>query len=297
MGLHEAWRTALCDLGAAAAARAAHPAASWDGAVLSSYQAILVLVGYHPGPQEVARLSACLAALPADIGYVVVSNDHRAGEAIEMLRSGAIAFHANAHNPGYGRAVNQAVAALAASGPLPPYLAALNTDLAWQEGSFEHLLSWLQEHPDVVLAVPRLVDPQGVVQWLCKPDPTLLGLFSRRFIPERLKPEWIRRYDRWYVMADQDYDQVFDVPYLSGCCMIFSSAAFQAVGGFDERFFLYLEDADLSRALRSRGRTIHLPVASVVHHWGRGNHRSRRLTLVNFHSAWIYFNKWGWRFW
>jgi GT2 family glycosyltransferase len=98
-------------------------------------------------------------------------------------------------------------------------------------------------------------------------------------------------------MADADYNQPFQVPYLSGCCMLFRSETFEAVGGFDERFFLYLEDADLTRSLGMRGRTLHWPAASVVHHWGRGNHRSWKLTLVNFHSAWVYFRKWGLKLW
>jgi GT2 family glycosyltransferase len=94
-------------------------------------------------------------------------------------------------------------------------------------------------------------------------------------------------------MAHKDYETVFDVPYLSGCCMLIASDAFSRIGGFDDRFFLYLEDADITRRLASLGQAVHLPVASVVHHWGRGNHRSKRLTLVNLHSAWIYFRKWG----
>jgi len=67
------------------------------------------------------------------------------------------------------------------------------------------------------------------------------------------------------------------------------------VGGFDSRYFLYLEDADLTRSMATIGRTIHLPIASVIHYWGRGNYRSWWLVLVNLHSAWIYFRKWGLR--
>lgn len=259
--------------------------------------AVLVFVAYHPSREEVERLSCCLATLPSCIAYAVVSNDHREGEPIEMLRAGAFCFLTNRHNPGYGRAVNQVVAELLRFGTLPAYIGALNTDLAWQEGCFEALLDWLAHHQEVVMAVPSLVDGQGEVQLLCKPDPTLLGLFSRRFIPERFKPAWLKRYDNWYVMADQDYSQPFDVPYLSGCCMLMQSDCFVLAGGFDERFFLYLEDADICRAFRAYGRTVHLPIVSVVHHWGRGNHRSLRLTLVNLQSAFIYFNKWGWRVW
>lgn len=258
--------------------------------------AVLIFVAFHPGVMEVERLASCLKRLTPQISYAIVSNEHRDGEPVEALRADAVCFITNRHNPGYGRAINQAVAELKKRGNLPAYVGALNTDLAWEEGCFERLLAWLFTHTGVVLAVPQLVDPNGIVQHLCKPDPTVLGLFSRRFIPELLKPAWIKNYDRWYVMATKDYDSIFDVSYLSGCCMLMKSETFLTVGGFDERFFLYLEDADITRMFRAYGRTIHLPIASVVHHWGRGNHRSPWLTLVNFHSVWVYFNKWGWRF-
>ena len=263
---------------------------------------VLIVVAYHPSAEEVQRLGRCLAALPPEIGYALVVNGHRPGEAIDRLAEGADLFLPCSENLGYGRAVNRAVSALqqvaaAAGQVMAPYLGALNTDLQWPDGTLEAALAWLDDHRDVVLAVPQLQDPHGVVQKLCKRHPTLLGLFSRRFLPERCKPGWLRRYDRWYVMADRDYGQVFDVPYLSGCCMLMRSSAFLAAGGFDERFFLYLEDADLTRALAFRGRCVHLPLVAVTHHWGRGNHRSWRLTLVNLHSAWIYFRKWGLRWW
>ena len=260
-------------------------------------QAVLVVVAFHPSKPEVERIRSCLAALDPAIGYAVVANAHQPGEPVDALAEGSLAFIGNRGNPGYGRAVNQAVAALRRQGLTPPYLAALNTDLAWTPGTFETLLAAMENDPQLMLAVPQLLSPEGEAQRLCKQNPTMLGLFSRRFVPDRFKPGWLHRYDRWYVMAEADYDHSFQVPYLSGCCMMIRASAFDAVGGFDEHFFLYLEDADLTRALGQLGRTLHWPAASVVHHWGRGNHRSWRLTLVNFHSAWIYFRKWGLKLW
>lgn len=257
-------------------------------------QLLLLFVAYHPSAQEVEQLLSCLNGLPASIGYAVVVNDHRPGEAVERLAQAADAALFLGDNPGYGRAVNRLVAQL---GSLPPYIGVLNTDLLWCSGSFETLLTWLQQHPDVSLAVPRILDPQGITQKLCKRHPTLLGLCSRRFLPERFKPAWLKRYDRWYVMADHDYDQVFAVPYLSGCCMLINSQAFGRAGGFDDQYFLYLEDADLSRCLALQGPCLHVPVASVEHGWGRGNYRSFKLMLVNLISAWLYFRKWGWALW
>ena len=124
----------------------------------------------------------------------------------------------------------------------------------------------------------------------------MLGLFSRRFLPNALKPGWLKRYDRWYVMADQNYEEIFEAPYLSGCCMLMRSEAFRRIGGFDERYFLYLEDADLTRSLARDGRCVHLPLASVVHGWGRGNYRNLRLMAVNLISAWHYFASGAGRF-
>ena len=257
-------------------------------------QLLLLLVAYHPSLLEVQQLQACLLELPPELGYAVVVNDHQPGEPVDQLAAGADLFLANPDNPGYGRAVNRLVEQLH---QLPSHIGVLNTDLSWQPGSFERMLAWMQQHPDVNLAVPQILDEDGNPQKLCKHHPTVLGLFSRRFLPPRLKPGWLKRYDRWYVMADQNYQEVFEAPYLSGCCMVIRSDAFRRAGGFDERYFLYLEDADLTRSLALDGRCVHLPVASVVHGWGRGNYRNLRLMAVNLVSAWHYFRKWGWALW
>jgi GT2 family glycosyltransferase len=257
-------------------------------------QLLLLFVAYHPSQRQVEQLQGCLAALPPQVGYAVVVNDHHPGEPVEQLAAGADGFLTNRDNPGYGRAVNRLVAHL---GQLPPYIGVLNTDLSWPHDTFERLLGWLQQHPEVSLAVPQILDEAGSPQKLCKHNPTVLGLFSRRFLPDWLKPHWLKRYDRWYVMADQNYQEMFEAPYLSGCCMLIRSEAFCYVGGFDERYFLYLEDADLTRSLACNGRCVHLPMAAVVHGWGRGNYRNLGLMAVNFNSAWNYFRKWGWALW
>ena len=257
-------------------------------------QLLLLLVAYHPSPQEVEKLKASLAQLSPTVGYAVVVNDHQPGEPVEQLEAGADLFFVNRDNPGYGCAVNRLVVRL---GQLPPYIGVLNTDLSWQTGTFEQLLAWLQQHPQVNLAVPQILDEDGIPQKLCKNHPTVLGLFSRRFLPNWLKPTWLKRYDRWYVMADKNYQEVFEAPYLSGCCMLIRTEAYRRVGGFDERYFLYLEDADLTRSLAREGRCVHLPVASVEHGWGKGNYRDIGLMAVNLTSAWHYFRKWGWALW
>ncbi|KZR84306.1 glycosyltransferase family 2 protein [Synechococcus sp. MIT S9504] len=255
---------------------------------------ILLLVAFHPSKQEVNCLNTCLRSLPATIGYAVVVNDYLPGEPIDLLAENADSWLCNSDNPGYGRAVNRLVKTLP---NIPKYLGVLNTDLQWTKGTFATMTSWMDQNPDVVLAAPQILDPLGNEQKLCKRNPTVLGLLSRRFIPDWFKPGWLKRYDRWYVMADSSYDDQFDVPYLSGCCMVMQSKPFLQSGGFDERYFLYLEDADLTREMSLWGRCQHFSSAYVVHSWGRGNYKSLRLMVVNVQSAWRYFCKWGWTFW
>ena len=257
-------------------------------------QLLLLLVAYHPSQDEVNHLESCLAELSPTVGYAVAVNDYLPGEPVEKLAKEADLFLFNRDNPGYGRAVNRLFKEVE---KLPSYIGVLNTDLSWQPGTFERLLDWLEHNPEVKLAVSQILDQFSNPQKLCKKNPTVLGMFSRRFVPESFKPNWLKRYDSWYTMNDQNYQSVFEAPYLSGCCMLINSEAFRRVGGFDEKYFLYLEDADLTRSISREGLCVHLPIASVVHRWGRGNYRDIRLMLINFKSAWHYFRKWGWTLW
>jgi GT2 family glycosyltransferase len=260
------------------------------------HQLDLLIIVYRPSASELSALEDSLLRLPALIRFSfalnAASSEFPCG--FDSVLAKAYIVQRNIKNLGYGRAANRLFNAI----PLPaPWLAVLNTDLHWQPGCFEVLLSWLNKNLNVVAAVPQILSPNGAVERLTKRDPSILSLFSRRFLADKFKPQWLRQLDRRFIMDDFDINTIYDVPYLSGCCLIVRSSAFEAVGGFDPSYFLYLEDADLTRRLRALGRCVHLPIASITHGWGRGNHRSLWLTLVNLWSAVIYFRRWGLKLW
>ncbi len=259
-----------------------------------SFDLLLCIVAYHPTRVEVDRLKRCLSALPSNIKYAVYVNDYRQSEPIESLAADSLLFLRNSGNIGYGSAINLLVKNL---DEIPDYLGFLNTDLSWNPGTFESILQYANSHHNVNLIVPKILSPSGKMQMLCKQNPTVLAIFSRRFIPSYMKPTWLADYDAWYVMADYDYHSIFCVPYLSGCCMVSRASAFLSVGGFDERFFLYLEDADLTRSLAQYGLCIHFPDSSIMHDWGRGSYINFKLMIINLISAWKYFCKWGFKLW
>ena len=255
---------------------------------------MLVFVAYHPSFEEVRQLQKCLNNLSIEIGYSVVVNDYINGEPVSSLLSNADYYLINKSNLGYGRAVNRLVQLFKDD---PQFIGVLNTDLFWQDQTFESLLEWIDKNDDVVLSTPQILDNTGEIQHLCKRNPTLLALLSRRFVPGCIKPNWLKTYDSWFQMGDHDYSQIFEATYLSGCCMIIRFNAFLSIGGFDERFFLYLEDADLTRRLSAVGRCVHLPIVSVFHAWGKGSYKNIRLMLVNIYSAYLYFRIWGFALW
>ena len=90
---------------------------------------------------------------------------------------------------GYGKAVNNLLSKVYNK---PEYIAILNTDLSWPKGTFENMIHWMDDHSDISLMVPQILSPLGQIQKLCKRNPTVLALISRRFIPDKFKPSILK---------------------------------------------------------------------------------------------------------
>lgn len=192
-------------------------------------------------------------------------------------------------NLGFGRAHNRILAMVESD-----YHVFCNPDIYIQPGALAELVRMMEERPTVGLAAPRVLNPDGSLQPLNKRDPRLFDLFLRRFVPPTLRAPFKERLAR-YEMRDVGYDEPCEVPFLSGAFLMGRVRALAEVGGFDDRFFLYFEDADLSRKMRATGwTTLYWSGAVVVHHWRREAHTSLRGAGHFMMSALRYFNKWGW---
>ena len=165
-----------------------------------------------------------------------------------------------------------------------------NPDISLGPNLLRDLHDCLERRPDVGLCGPRILGPDGSLQYLCKRAPTLMDLAVRRFAPE----SWFRERRHHYEMRDDSYDQEMEPLFISGCFMFFRCSVLERLGGFDERYFLYLEDLDLSRRAQQIARNLYFPANHVVHVHQRGAHKSLRLLLYFGVSVTRYFNKWGW---
>jgi GT2 family glycosyltransferase len=196
-----------------------------------------------------------------------------------------------AMNLGFGSGHNLALKRLA--GADAPYHLILNPDIVFDEDDLGRLADVMNSHPDVGLVMPKVLYPDGSNQYLCKLLPAPIDLVLRRFLPGRLKGLARKRTELYELRFLDDAAPAY-VPSLSGCFMFVRRSVLDAVGGFDERFFLYMEDVDLCRRILNVSRLLYWPGVIVEHVHQMGSYRSRKLLFFHIRSAIQYFNKWGW---
>lgn len=173
------------------------------------------------------------------------------------------------------------------------YHAVINPDIYFSEGTIEKLAEFMESNEDVGQVMPKVVYPNGELQYLCKLLPTPINLIGRRF---GLFKKAIQARNNTYEMHFTNYDQIMDVPCLSGCFMFLRVDALKQIHGFDEKFWMYCEDVDLCRRIGMIYRTVFNPNIRVVHYHTKGSYVDKKLLIQHIKSAIIYFNKWGWFF-
>lgn len=212
------------------------------------------------------HLRGCLATVEAEAPAEIVVVDNASTDgSVELVRSNhsSVVIHANRTGRGYGAGANQAIAACTSD-----YVLLLSADTLLEPGALRALSAYFDWNPDVAIAGPRLVNPDGTAQRSCHPFPTPLHTLLENSplgdLVERV-PLARSRYVRTWSHSDRPRA----VPWIKGAALAVRRKAFEEVGGFDESFFLYFEDVDLCFRLRSAGWQIHFaPVTRVVHAGG-----------------------------
>ena len=193
-------------------------------------------------------------------------------------------------NVGYGAAHNLIINNLDASFHLM-----LNPDVVLDKQFLAAGINYLIDHDDVVLVVPMASHENSERQFLCKRYPSVLTLFVRGFLPRNLHKLFTKRLAS-YEMRDLHDDQINkDIPIGSGCCMLSRSSVLTAVNGFDERYFLYFEDFDLSLRIRKQGRIDYLPTMKIIHGGGYAARKGFSHVRMFVRSAIRFFSAQGWR--
>lgn len=170
------------------------------------------------------------------------------------------------------------------------YHLVINSDVTFARGTISAIETFMNGRPDVGQLQPRMVFPDGREQLSVRLLPTPLDVFGRRFIPGFRNSQRNAR----YTLASMRRDRAANVPYHQGSFMFLRNDTLRHTGLFDERFFMYPEDIDLTRRIHAVANTLYWPGVTVVHAHRAASYRSMRMAWIHAVNMVRYFNKWGW---
>ncbi|MGX9984885.1 glycosyltransferase [Soonwooa purpurea] len=197
----------------------------------------------------------------------------------------------NPSNPGFGAAHNIAIKKALELGSKYHFI--VNPDIYFSEDVIGPMLDHMGKNPNVGMMMPQILNEDGSIQNLPKLLPSPFSILLRKIKkPNFLYSSFINKYE----LRNVPNDQVYEAPILSGCFTLLNLDAIKDVGLYDDRFFMYFEDWDLSRRINQKYKTIYFPKVSVYHGYESGANKSKKLFKIFLNSAVHYFNKWGWFF-
>jgi glycosyltransferase involved in cell wall biosynthesis/GT2 family glycosyltransferase len=244
------------------------------------------IVLYNNKLEKVISLIETLKKSRAVNKIFLIDNSPKKQQGFENLD---VIYIFNNKNFGYGRGHNIAFKQTLCDKDAAYHLA-INADIAFEPQILENIVDYMQENQDVGSLMPKVFYPSGKIQYLCRLLPDPIDLIVRRFLPKSVMKNRIKRLE----MRNTDYNHIINVPHISGCFMFLRVSVLEKAGLFDKRYFLYLEDVDLTRRIRQIARTVFYPKVSIMHEHRQGSYNSFRLLIIHIISAIRYFNKWGW---
>lgn len=236
-------------------------------------QARLGVVDNGPGPAWRRRLQELLNQEPLRDAF----------DAVELLSG-----HGNI---GYGRGHNLTIRSA------DDYHLVLNPDVLLAEDALLAALNFMTAHPEAGLLAPAAFDESGQRLYLCKRYPTLFDFLLRGFAPAFIRRRFQSRLDH-YELRDLIADAVvWDIPLVSGCCMLFKGPVLSQVRGFSPDYFLYFEDYDISLRVAQTARTVYVPAVRITHFGGHAAGKGWRHIQLFLRSAITFFRQhtWKWR--
>ena len=243
------------------------------------------------------RISAESAEIPLEVAIIDQSQRPSYSHQIEHLctrlscKAFKLSHRITSSNKGYGGGHNVALTM-----GLGRYHLILNPDVELSKRAIKTALDCLSLRPDIALLAPLALDANDCESHIAKRYPTVLALFARAFWPAGLRRKVQSQLNHYEMRDLARHPPLQKIPLASGCCMFLRSSVLASIHGFDERYFMYFEDFDLTLRAASLGETVrHADV--VIHHYG-GNAAGKSFLHQYWfvRSAWLFFSKWGWRF-
>ena len=199
----------------------------------------------------------------------------------EIVNQPEIEYIFTGQNIGFGSAHNLIISKLTSKFHL-----ILNPDVIFKPQVLPSLINELNRHKNVSMISPKVVSPNGKLQYTSRENPSLIELFFRRI-------GIFKTYTRKKEYRDRDLSKTFSPDFIHGCFMLFKTTDFKHINGFDKRYFLYMEDVDICRRIKNIEREIlYYPKQEIVHNHRRGSSKNPQLLFYHLASSIKYFKKW-----
>lgn len=193
----------------------------------------------------------------------------------------------NKENIGFGKAHNQIISKIKSK-----YHLILNPDIEFGNEVVLKMTDIMDKNNDYVICSPLVYGTDGNVQFLPKKKPTLKYIVSGK-LEERFK--YFKKVREEYTMKNYNFIGDTSIDFCTGCFMFTRTEVLKKVGGFDERYFLHFEDADLTLMMKKYGKTVFIPYIFVEHKWHRDNINNSKIQKIAIKSMFKFLKKWGFR--
>jgi GT2 family glycosyltransferase len=253
--------------------------------MISNINVIASIVIYNHSYQELKPTLDSLLNAPSIQKIILV--DNAISDWASSFSHTKIIYLKSENNFGFGYGHNLAINQYAKGSS---FFLICNPDIAFENAQFEKLLNFASKNK-AGLYLPRIFKGDSTDQHGARLLPTPMNLFARRF-----SPALGEKLDQEYLLKKYSIEKPIFAPNLIGCFMLFASHHLLELGGFDERFFMYMEDVDLSRRCAEKYGAIYYPHAYITHLHEQGSYKNKILLKAHLKSAYQYFNKWGWFF-
>ena len=220
--------------------------------------------------------------------YIIDNSENKT----KIISHDKIVFKFNNDNYGFGRCHNLALEKSINDEDIKAHLV-INPDIIITENNIENLYNFLMNNHDVGIVVPKVIYTNGETQYISKLIPAPSDLIFRRFLP---KSKLTEKNNQKYELQFTGYKNIMEIGVASASCMLIKVEALKKVGLFDERYFMYLEDYDLSRRIGKYYKIMLYPEVTIVHRYEMHSYKKFKMLIIHTISAIKYFNKWGWFF-
>lgn len=208
----------------------------------------------------------------------VIDNNSTDGTADYIEKNGQAVVVKSSKNVGFGAAHN-----IALTQELGKYHFVINPDITVNSDVISEMVDYFENNPDVVMAMPKILSEDGSEQKLPKERPTFKRLFLGR-LSKKIRGE--------YVWADRDIDAPTEIDFCTGCFFCIRTDVFKSLKGFDQRYFMYLEDVDLALSAKQFGKVVMIPQVAVTHVWERTSSKSLKYLIIHIVSSFKFLFKW-----